>query len=135
MHTTNVLVRVAVSFDETNLLPHAGLLPAAALAQQIGLAGLIDRRLGLASQAANSGTKALTVIESILACGDSVDDTNLLRTGASTQLFDRSARPRRSGAGCARSSGPTSASSTRSRGSCWPDCGPPAPDQPTRAGH
>jgi hypothetical protein len=41
------LSRVSVSFDETNLVPSAGLLPAAVLAQRIDLAGLIDRRLHL----------------------------------------------------------------------------------------
>ncbi len=40
--------RVSVSFDEDNLVPDAGLLPAAVLAQRIDLAGLIDQRLKLA---------------------------------------------------------------------------------------
>lgn len=43
--------------------------------------------LGLAREAANSGTKALTVIGSMLAGGDSIDDTDLLRAGASRELF------------------------------------------------
>ena len=60
-----------MSFDETNLVPNAGLLPAAALAQRIDLAGLIDDRLKLARHGANSGAKALTVIGSMLAGGDS----------------------------------------------------------------
>jgi hypothetical protein len=34
------LTRVAVRFDEACLMPNAGLLPAAALAQRVGLAGL-----------------------------------------------------------------------------------------------
>jgi hypothetical protein len=78
MNTSQDLSRVAVGFDEQHLLPHAGLLPMAALAQRIDLAGLVAQRLGLASEAANSGTKALTVIGSILAGGDSIDDTALL---------------------------------------------------------
>ena len=49
----------------------AGLLPAAALAQRIGLGDLVDRRLRLAAEGANSGSKALTVIGSMLAGGDS----------------------------------------------------------------
>ncbi|HSU36364.1 MAG TPA: IS1380 family transposase, partial [Propionibacteriaceae bacterium] len=59
--------RVSLSFTETNLVPNAGLLPAAALAQRIGLGDLVDQRLRLASEGANSGAKALTVIGSILA--------------------------------------------------------------------
>ena len=48
-----------MSFTETNLVPNAGLLPAAALAQRIGLGELIDERLQLAQHGANSGAKAL----------------------------------------------------------------------------
>ncbi len=50
-----------MSFDETNLVPNAGLVPAAVLAQRIDLVGLIDARLHLARHGANSGAKALTV--------------------------------------------------------------------------
>ena len=68
-----------MSFDETNLVPNAGLLPAAVLAQRLDLAGLIDRRLRLARHGANSGAKALSVIGSMLAGGDSIDDVAVLR--------------------------------------------------------
>lgn len=93
MRASDDLARVSVAFDERHLLPHAGLLPAAALAQRIDLAGLVDQRVRLATEAANSGTKALTVIGSILAGGDSIDDTDLLRAGASRQLFDQVRAP------------------------------------------
>jgi hypothetical protein len=56
------LSRVTRTFNESNLVPNAGLLPAAVLAQRIDLAGLIDDRLHLAQHGANCGTKALTVI-------------------------------------------------------------------------
>ncbi len=82
-----------MSFTEKNLVPNAGLLPAAVLAQRIGLAGLVDQRLRLASEGANSGSKALTVVGSILAGGDSIDDTALLRAGAAAQLFDSTRAP------------------------------------------
>jgi hypothetical protein len=82
------LSRVSVSFDETNLVPNAGLLPAAVLAQRLDLAGLIDRRMHLARHGANSGAKALTVIGSMLAGGDSIDDVAVLRAGAAGSLFD-----------------------------------------------
>ena len=82
-----------MSFTEKNLVPNAGLLPAAVLAQRIGLAELVDQRLRLASEGANSGSKALTVVGSILAGGDSIDDTALLRAGAAAQLFDSTRAP------------------------------------------
>ena len=84
---------MSVSFDESNLVPNAGLLPAAALAQRIDLAGLIDRRLHLARHGANSGAKALTVIGSMLAGGDSIDDVAVLRAGAAGSLFDATRAP------------------------------------------
>jgi hypothetical protein len=51
-----------VSFTEMNLVPIAGLLPAAALAQQVGVGDLVDQGLRLAGEGATSGSKALTVI-------------------------------------------------------------------------
>jgi hypothetical protein len=74
-------------------VPSAGLLPTALLAQRIGLGELVDRRLTLASHGANSGTNALTVTGSMLACGDSIDDTDLLRACAATELFDATRAP------------------------------------------
>ena len=82
-----------MSFTEKNLVPNAGLLPAAALAQRIGLGELVDQRLGLAQHGANSGAKALTVIGSMLAKGDSIDDTAVLRAGAAGDLFDATRAP------------------------------------------
>jgi hypothetical protein len=87
------LASVSASFDEPNLLPGAGLLPAAVLAQRIDVAGLVDERLTLAWHGANGGTKAMTVIGSMLAGGDSIDDTALVRAGALPDLFDLSRAP------------------------------------------
>jgi len=82
-----------VSFDETNLVSNAGLLPAAVLAQRIDLSGLVDARLHVATHGANSGAKALTVIGSMLAGGDSIDDVAVLRAGAAGALFDGTRAP------------------------------------------
>jgi hypothetical protein len=84
---------VSVSFDEPNLVPSAGSLPAAVLAQRIDLSGLVEARVTLARHGANSGAKALTVIGSMLAGGDSIDDTGLLRAGALPVLFDVTRAP------------------------------------------
>jgi hypothetical protein len=43
---------------------------------------LIEQRLRLAFEGANSGAKALTVVGLMLAGGDCMDDTALLRAGA-----------------------------------------------------
>lgn len=93
MQASHNLSRVSCTFDEPNLVPAAGLLPAAALAQKVGLADLVERRVRLARHGANSGAKALTVVGSMLAGGDSVDDAALLRAGATGQLFDDTRAP------------------------------------------
>jgi hypothetical protein len=87
------LNRVSVNFTDTNVVPNAGLLPAAMLAQRVDLAGLVEDRLRLAEHGASSGSKALTVIGSMLAGGDSIDDTAVLRAGAAGSLFDDTRAP------------------------------------------
>jgi hypothetical protein len=87
------LSRVAVTFDEASLVPAAGLLPAAALAQRLDLAGLVEQRLTVARHGANSGLKALTVIGAMLAGGDSIDDAALLRAGARESVFGATRAP------------------------------------------
>lgn len=93
MQASHDLAGVLVSFDESNLVPCAGLFPAAVLAQRLGVAGLVDERLTLVRHGANSGIKAMTVIGSMLAGGDSIDDTAVLRSGALPRLFDLSRAP------------------------------------------
>src|SRR5512142_1314560 len=59
------------------------------LAQRLGVGERIDETVTLAGPVgANSGAKALTVIGSVLAGGDCIDDVNLLRSGALPELFD-----------------------------------------------
>jgi hypothetical protein len=84
---------VSVSCDEANLVPVAGLLPAGALAQKVGLGGLVEQRVRLARHGANSGTKALSVVGSMLAGGDSIDDIALLGSGATSEVFDQLRAP------------------------------------------
>jgi len=123
------LSRVSVCFKETSLVRNAGLLPAAVLAERLGLAGLIDARLRLAKHGANSGSKALSVIGSMLAGGDSIDDVTVLRAGPACEVLTWGGVDSRVGART--HSGPTSGSSTRSAGSCWSGSGAPAPGRPT----
>ncbi len=63
------------------------------LAQRVGLAELVEQRVRLARHGAHGGTKALTVIGAMLAGGDSIDDTALLRAGATSALFDTTRAP------------------------------------------
>ena len=75
---------MTTTVDESNLVPNAGLLPAAVLVQRLDLAGLVDERLKLAKHGVNSGTRALTVTGSMLAGGNSIDGVAVLRAGASS---------------------------------------------------
>lgn len=93
MRASHDLSRASLNFTETNLIPNAGLLPAAMIAQRVDLPGLFDELLQLAKHGASSGSKALTVIQSMLAVGDSIDDTPVLRAGAAGSLFDDTRAP------------------------------------------
>ena len=87
---------VAVKFDEDNLVPNAGLVAPAALAQRLGIGRAVDRRVRLDRDrpgAAHCGAKALTVIGAMLAGGDSIDDVDVLRAGAAPELFDDTRAP------------------------------------------
>ena len=93
VRASHELSRMSVSDDEPNLVPAAGLLPAAALAQKLGLAELVEARVRLAEHGANGGTKALSVVGSMLAGGDSIDDVAVLRAGALPEVFDQTRAP------------------------------------------
>jgi hypothetical protein len=71
VRASHELSRVSVSFDEKNLVPNAGLLPAAVLAQRIDLTGLIDDRLHRGQH----------------------HDVAMLRAGAAGVLFDDTRAP------------------------------------------
>jgi len=91
MRSSHTLARVPITFDEPNLVPNAGLIGPAALAQKLGVAEVIDEVVKLPADAvgrANCGTKAATVIGAMLAGGDSIDDVDVLRAGAAPELFD-----------------------------------------------
>lgn len=70
-------------FDDGRLVANAGLLLPATLAQHLGLRELLDHHvdLGEARGRANVGHKAMTLIHSALAGGDSIDDADALRAG------------------------------------------------------
>lgn len=77
------LDRFDVTFDDERLVANAGLMLPATLAQHLGLRELLDEYvdLGDAAGRANVGHKAMTLIHSALAGGDSIDDADALRAG------------------------------------------------------
>jgi hypothetical protein len=83
MRSCHTLDRVEVTFDDERLVANAGLMLPASLAQHLGLRELFDAHvdLGDAPGRANVGDKAMTLIHSALAGGDSIDDADVLRAG------------------------------------------------------
>lgn len=76
------------TFDEPNLLAYAGLVPAVALAEQVGLAAMAQDMLTVPSDAgANPGAKVMSLVAGMTAGADSIDDMGILRHGATARVF------------------------------------------------
>ncbi len=89
MPSSHSLDRIAVTFDDGRLVANAGLIAPATLAQHLGLRELFETfvDLGDAPGRANVGHKAMTVIHSALAGGDSIDDCDVLRAGSTQAVL------------------------------------------------
>jgi hypothetical protein len=89
MSSSHSLDSVVVTFDDDRLVANAGLIAPATLAQHLGLRELFDEhvQLGDAPGRANVGDKAMTVTHSVLAGGDSIDDYDALRAGATQAVL------------------------------------------------
>jgi hypothetical protein len=81
--------RLRVSFDEPRLIPNAGLLLPAILAQRLDLVRLIDEQvdLGKAVGRAHPGAKAMTLIASQLAGGDCISQADSLRAAGMEEVL------------------------------------------------
>lgn len=89
MKASHVLCSVSQVFDEPNLVSHGGLLSAGVLAQRVGLWALVGGTLTVPGPTgANSAAKAATVLAGMLAGADSIEDLDVLRAGATPELFD-----------------------------------------------
>jgi Transposase DDE domain group 1 len=78
-----MLDRVDVVADDENVVSDAGLLLAATLGHRLGLGPLLREHLTVPGSAgANPDRKALTVVHSLLAGGDCIEDVNALRAGS-----------------------------------------------------
>jgi hypothetical protein len=129
------LDRLGVTFDDLGLVADAGLLLTATLAQRLGLRATLDRRLklGRVAGAAIAGQKAMTLIASILAGGDTIDDANALRAGSAGPYSVTARRHhRRWERSCVRLPRATRVSSTRSRKMCCRERGTWARGRPAR---
>jgi hypothetical protein len=89
MSSSRSLDAIGVTFDDGRLVASAGLIAPATLAQHLGVRELFEAYvdLGDAPGHANVGHKAMTVIHSALAGGDSIDDCDALRAGSTQAVL------------------------------------------------
>jgi hypothetical protein len=78
-----------IAFDATHAVTNAGLLLPATLAQRLGIEQAADALIDLGNRpgAHRPGRKLVTLIHSMIAGGDCIDDADLLRCGATSQVL------------------------------------------------
>jgi hypothetical protein len=82
------LAKIHATFDDPNLVSHAGLVPVMALAQRAGLGGLAAEHVRIARPCGvNAPVKIACLAAGMAAGADSIDDMDLLRHGAMPVLF------------------------------------------------
>jgi len=83
------LDRLSVTFDDDHAVADAGLVLPATLAEHLGLLDLFETRvdLGDVPGRANVGDKAMTVVASLIAGGECIDDADALRAGETDKVL------------------------------------------------
>lgn len=81
--------RVAVNFDDPNLVANAGLILVGTLVLRLGLERLMNTtvRLGGRVGGARPGRKVLTLVHAMVAGGSHIDHADVLRSGASEAVL------------------------------------------------
>jgi Transposase DDE domain group 1 len=89
MRVSRSLDTIAVMFDDDNLVANAGLILPATLARNLELEELINSKVRLPDSSAGClpGRKALTLVHSMIAGGDCIDDADVLRAGSSAAVL------------------------------------------------
>jgi hypothetical protein len=89
MGSSHTLDQLDTCFDDTHAVANAGLLLPATLAERLGIEQAADQVIDLGGRAGahRPGRKLLTLVHSMLAGGDCIDDADLLRCGATSQVL------------------------------------------------
>ena len=88
MRLFHSLAKTHASFDDPNLVSHAGLVPVMALADRAGLADLAAEHVRPGGDCGvNAHLKVPCLVAGMAAGADSIDDMDLLRHGAMSALF------------------------------------------------
>jgi hypothetical protein len=87
--SSRTIERIAVTFDEPNLVANAGLMLIGALVGKLGLEKLIDETVKLGNRvgAARPGRKFLTLVHSMVAGATHIDHADMLRAGSSSVVL------------------------------------------------
>ena len=83
------LDRIAVTFDEDNLVANAGLLLVASVARRLRLESLINALVHIPSRDGGfePGRKVLTLVHAIIAGASHIDHADMLRAGATEKVL------------------------------------------------
>lgn len=77
MQSSHAVAALSAVFDESNLLVDAGLVPVVALAEQVGLAGLVTEHVSIVDAengaGANPAAKVASLLAGMVARADSTD--------------------------------------------------------------
>jgi hypothetical protein len=89
MTSSHTLDQLDTRFDDTHAIANAGPLLPATLAQRLGIEQTADALIDLGERAgaAHPGRKLLTLVHTMIAGGDCIDDAALLRCGATSRVL------------------------------------------------
>jgi hypothetical protein len=89
MTSSHTLDQLDTRFDDTHAIANAGLLLPATLAERLGIEQAADALIDLGERAgaAHPGRKLLTLVHTMIAGGDCIDDAALLRCGATSRVL------------------------------------------------
>lgn len=89
MTSSHSLDRICVQFDDPRSIADAGLILPATLAQHLEVSKVVAAHvhLGKVPGAANVGDKAMTIVSSLLAGGDCINDIDALRAARTTAVL------------------------------------------------
>jgi Transposase DDE domain group 1 len=88
MRLLHTAAKTNATFDDPNLVSHAGLVPAVRLASNVGLEELVTEHVHVAAKVgANPGVKIGSLVAGMVAGADTLDGMDLLRHGAMPATF------------------------------------------------
>ncbi|MGH9034552.1 MAG: IS1380 family transposase [Acidimicrobiia bacterium] len=89
MRSSHVLDRLGVTFDDDHAVAAAGLVLPATLAAHLGIEALANEVIDLGGRpgASRPGRKVMTLVHSIVAGGDCIDDADVLRSGSTAEVL------------------------------------------------